>query len=133
MPDGTKTIFNYIGENFGGFGPPQPRGQVLPNIMGKPLNILTNKRYMRMAASSAGFDLGGLAYGVGLMPKSAIEPERVLSPRETAAFERLVDALTGGKIGATRGDVTINAPFTMVTDGREGAEQAHDRLLALLS
>lgn len=40
------------------------------------------------------FDSGGLARGLGYMPKRTIAPERVLSPRQTVAFERLVDGLT---------------------------------------
>ncbi len=36
------------------------------------------------------FDQGGVARGVGLMPKGIIEPERVLSPRQNNAFEEMV-------------------------------------------
>lgn len=35
----------------------------------------------------AAYDRGGLASGKGLMPKATLKPERVLSPRQTAAFE----------------------------------------------
>lgn len=37
-------------------------------------------------------DQGGLARGTGLMSKQVIQPERVLSPRHTIAFERMVAA-----------------------------------------
>lgn len=40
------------------------------------------------------YDQGGIARGVGAMLKNTIAPERVLSPRQTRAFDRLVDALT---------------------------------------
>ncbi|MFR9806922.1 transglycosylase SLT domain-containing protein [Pseudonocardia sp. RS010] len=40
------------------------------------------------------YDEGGVARGKGVMAKATLEPERVLSPRQTAAFERLVDELT---------------------------------------
>ena len=40
----------------------------------------------------AGYDLGGLADGIGLMPKHILDPERVLSPRQTEAFEAWMDA-----------------------------------------
>ena len=40
------------------------------------------------------FDSGGVASGTGFMPKNIIEPERVLSPEQTALFEALVQALT---------------------------------------
>lgn len=39
------------------------------------------------------FDRGGRANGIGYMPKNTIAPERVLSPRQTAAFEKLVPAI----------------------------------------
>ena len=35
------------------------------------------------------YDLGGMANGVGLLSKATLEPERVLSPRQTKAFENL--------------------------------------------
>ncbi|MDL9938678.1 phage tail tape measure protein [Gordonia sp. ABSL1-1] len=37
------------------------------------------------------YDQGGLANGLGLLPKNVIKPERVLSPRHTDAFETMVD------------------------------------------
>jgi len=76
------------------------------------------------------FDEGGLAVGTGLMPKATIQPERVLSPQQTASFERLVDVLSAGRFGG--GGTTIHAPFTVVGSER-GAREARDRLLALMS
>jgi hypothetical protein len=35
------------------------------------------------------FDDGGVANGLGMMPKDTIEPERVLSPQQTKAFDKL--------------------------------------------
>ena len=75
------------------------------------------------------FDEGGVARGVGVMPKATIQPERVLSPRQTASFERLVDALSTGRGAST---TTIHAPFTVIGSERGGRE-AHDRLLALMN
>jgi len=49
------------------------------------------------------FDEGGVAGGVGLLGKNTIEPERVLSPRQTAAFENLVSVLTSAPAGASAG------------------------------
>ena len=43
-----------------------------------------------------GYDLGGIASGIGLMPKHILDPERVLSPRQTEAFEAWMDA--GAKV-----------------------------------
>lgn len=39
------------------------------------------------------YDQGGIANGTGMMAKNTIEPERVLSPQQTAAFEALVPFL----------------------------------------
>ncbi|MEU7814133.1 NlpC/P60 family protein [Pseudonocardia sp. NPDC049154] len=40
------------------------------------------------------YDRGGIAKDKGLLAKATVEPERVLSPRQTAAFERLVDVIS---------------------------------------
>ncbi|NMI00726.1 hypothetical protein [Pseudonocardia acidicola] len=40
------------------------------------------------------YDAGGIADGRGVMAKATLAPERVLSPRQTAAFERLVDVIS---------------------------------------
>lgn len=76
------------------------------------------------------FDEGGIASGTGLMPKATIAPERVLSPNQTALFERMVTALENGKT-PSGGDTHIHAPFT-VTGGASGGKAAHNRLLELL-
>ncbi len=39
------------------------------------------------------FDRGGLAVGRGLIPKQTLQPERVLPPRETVVYEKLLAAL----------------------------------------
>lgn len=44
------------------------------------------------------YDQGGLAEGLGLLPKATIKPERVLSPRQTKAFENLISNLTTNPI-----------------------------------
>jgi hypothetical protein len=77
------------------------------------------------------FDDGGLAAGIGLMPKATIAPERVLSPSQTAAFE---DWMRAGARGASTSTstTTIHAPFT-VLGGQQAGEQVRDRLLALMS
>lgn len=40
------------------------------------------------------YDQGGIASGPGLLAKRTLDPERVLSPRQTVAFERLVDTVS---------------------------------------
>lgn len=39
------------------------------------------------------YDQGGIASGKGMMPKNTLEPERVLSPAQTRAFEALIPFL----------------------------------------
>jgi len=38
------------------------------------------------------YDLGGIASGMGMLPKYTVEPERVLSPQHTIAFDKMVAA-----------------------------------------
>ncbi|QDF17556.1 tape measure protein [Gordonia phage Yago84] len=79
------------------------------------------------------FDDGGVANGVGFMPKAVIAPERVLSPSNTKSFDRFVDLLAKGEVGLGNGrTTTIHAPFT-VTGGEGGGKAARDRLLELMS
>lgn len=51
----------------------------------------------RGKAYQGGFDLGGIMRGRGFMPKYTASPERVLSPRQTAAFERWMGGGGGGR------------------------------------
>jgi phage-related protein len=74
------------------------------------------------------FDSGGVAIGKGLMPKDIVEPERVLSPRQTQLFDRMVTALESGQ---GRGVSTVNAPITYIGAGGPQAVQSH--LLDLLN
>ncbi|QNL30151.1 tape measure protein [Gordonia phage Mariokart] len=79
------------------------------------------------------FDDGGVATGVGLMPKAVIAPERVLSPSNTRSFDKFVDLLARGDVGLGGGrTTTIHAPFTVV-GGESGGKDARDRLLELMS
>jgi len=41
------------------------------------------------------YDDGGIANGIGPMMKNTLKPERVLSPRQTTAFENLIPMLSG--------------------------------------
>lgn len=47
----------------------------------------------RLLSSTGVFDRGGLARGIGFLPKATIQPERVLSPQMTPLFERFVGLL----------------------------------------
>ena len=80
-------------------------------------------------AGAATFDSGGVASGVGMMPKATLRPERVLSPGQTASFDRLVAALEGGN--GRYGTTTLHAPIT-VMGGETSGQQVRDHLLMLL-
>lgn len=81
-----------------------------------------------VAAGLDSFDSGGVATGIGIMPKNTIAPERVLSPQQTASFDRLVDAIAGGKDGGKR--IEVHAPMSF--SGPQATKQGADHLLSLL-
>ena len=89
--------------------------------------VLVSGLAIGAGAAIDSFDSGGIAPGIGLMPKNTIEPERVLSPRQTEDFGRLVDILDGR---GRRGNTTINAPIHVVGGGNPAA--IGDHLLSLL-
>lgn len=67
-------------------------------------------------------DRGGLARGIGWMPKLTSKPERVLSPQQTESFDRLVDQM--GK-GTASGLTLIHQGDVRVWDGDDyGRRQA---------
>lgn len=80
----------------------------------------------RLLSSTGVFDLGGIAGGMGWMRKAVIEPERTLSPRQTVAFEKMVDrdfvALDGTR-NAGRGEGTT---VVINIDGQEVMRQRLD-------
>jgi phage-related protein len=51
---------------------------------------------LRFRNANGWYDQGGLAAGRGIMMKDIISPERVLSARQTRAFELLVDTISPG-------------------------------------
>jgi hypothetical protein len=129
---GTKAIFDFARQNFPGLSrtllagfAQRTRPVPFPDLTGQPLGSLP-------LFVNTNFDNGGVAYGTGLMPKATIPPERVLSTRQTVAFERFVDALTSGDTAVGSSTTVINAPMHVVA-GPDQPEQIHDRLLALLS
>jgi phage-related protein len=70
------------------------------------------------------FDSGGLASGRGLMFKDVMSPERVLSPQQTLAFDRLVrilDARPG--ITGSRGGIgqTVQKHYHLTVHNAEGS------------
>ncbi|MFG2678297.1 phage tail tape measure protein [Streptomyces sp. NPDC048392] len=86
-------------------GPYRNTGPFMYGVSTAPLaNIYASMRYALGAYGSlpsaynraGGYDSGGLARGVGFLPKNTPKPERVLSPRQTASFDRLVDLVAQG-------------------------------------
>jgi hypothetical protein len=108
-----------------------PITMALTTILGGLATVFTG-----IFGAAGTFDDGGRSSGrKGFLPKATIKPERVLSPSQTASFERLVDALTSGRVNPDGGGgnrVTIHAPFTVV-GGEQGGRQVRDSLMALLS
>ncbi len=64
------------------------------------------KNWISVMTRPGGYDSGGLARGLGFLPKYTPKPERVLSPRQTASFEQLVDLLARGGLGPGGGQFT---------------------------
>lgn len=82
---------------------------------------------------SGAFDQGGVARGVGMMPKATIRPERVLSPQQTVLFERMISALERSPGGAAGGSPTyVNAEIN-VAGGAQAGENVRAGLLELMS
>ncbi len=72
------------------------------------------------------FDGGGVAYGTGMMPKFTSRPERVLSPEQTEAFDRLVTVLDRQGVGAGV-SVSVSADAGLA---QQYAEQVAERTVA---
>lgn len=82
------------------------------------------------------FDEGGIAQGVGYMPKGTLAPERVLSPQQTASFDRLVDSLTSNRVAVGSGpqrQITIHAGGISVSGGEGAGQRVVDELLSLVT
>ena len=64
-----------------------------------PFDVISplGKSYDPTKAKRLGFDMGGIMRGRGFMPKYTGAPERVLSPRQTAAFESWMGRGGGGE------------------------------------
>ncbi|EIU63111.1 hypothetical protein MM1S1540310_3007 [Mycobacteroides abscessus subsp. bolletii 1S-154-0310] len=78
------------------------------------------------------FDRGGLARGVGMMPKATIRPERVLSPQQTILFERMIAALERNPGGASGNPTYVTAQIN-VEGGPRAGENVRAGLLELMS
>lgn len=116
---------------FGGAGAAaifDPITSILTGIFGPLLGLFGG---IGSAIGFPSFDSGGVAPGIGFLPKATVQPERVLSPQQTASFDRLVSALDSGRIRAGERSTVIHAPIT-VLGGTAAGENVRDRLLALI-
>lgn len=105
---------------------------------------LTASLPLRMASANAvykamgwgTFDRGGIASGVGMLPKATPLPERVLSPTQTGLFERLIQVLErGASAGVSAGgrpvQVEQNFYGSMLPNPEQQAGMRRDLAMAL--
>lgn len=92
-------MFQFLDSTWGGYGIPKtsdPRlqtiagGRYIAGRYGNPANALA------FHLRNNWYDRGGMLQSGRTAVNKSGKPERVLSPRQTSSFERLVDALTGG-------------------------------------
>ncbi|MEU1550198.1 hypothetical protein [Nocardia sp. NPDC005745] len=101
-------------------------GAVVGAALAGAAAVFTSVLAVGAGAAIDSFDSGGVASGIGFLPKNTIAPERVLSPRQTESFDRLVAALEG-----QRGNRSVHAPIT-VYSGPGAGQDIQNRLLTLL-
>lgn len=70
------------------------------------------------------YDQGGMASGRGWMRKNIVHPERVLSPDQTAAFERLVNWLTTSRGIGSQGGTSVDTIRAAIQNGIRDAVAA---------
>lgn len=105
---------------------------------------LTASLPLRMASANAvykamgwgTFDQGGVATGVGMLPKGTPLPERVLSPKQTDLFDRLIHVLergSGGGYASGGRPVQVEQNFygSMMPNPEQQAGMRRDLALAL--
>lgn len=116
IPQGLVDLHNlkppYYGERISGYGATAKfKGGDPKTQIAWGLNYIKNRYGSPQKAweywqRNGSYDMGGIARGTGFLPKATPLPERVLNPRQTVAFERLVDALE--KQGGTPGGQVVN-------------------------
>jgi len=110
--DPSRGLMQTIGGTFNAYaGPFRGRGiyDPLANIYaGVNYAMHTyGRNWVNVMTRPGGYDSGGVATGVGFLPKYTPKPERVLSPRQTASFDRLVALLERGGMGAGGSEVRV--------------------------
>jgi hypothetical protein len=79
----------------------------------------------RHSQATGWYDQGGLARGIGVMPKRTIAPERVLSPQQTESFDRLTRVLE--RNGGTSGGPMVNIEKLVTHDEKAAARAIEER------
>lgn len=146
----SKGLMQVIDPTFAAYRDPQ----FPDNIWDPRANIAASMRYAMSRYGSlpaaydraGGYHSGGLmGMGEGWFHKTAIEPERVLSPRQTRSFDDLVGWLTttpepeirgqasgtGGSYGGVRREVHVTQNIH-TSDPKTAGDQAADKLTALI-
>jgi len=126
-------LMQVIGPTFRAYaGKYAKTGPFLYGVSVNPLaNIYASMRYAlaRYGSLSAaygragGYDRGGLAMRAGWIPKYTNQPERILSPRQTALFERMI---TGGGVARTAapaGSTVVIEKLVLENHGVIGSRQ----------
>lgn len=127
-------------------------GGVLEQLLGAPISAALEIPLAMIGALTGGlsglfaplaaivgglsFDEGGVAHGMGLMPKATIRPERVLSPQQTASFDRLVawlDRNQGSGGPGSQTIVQIGEGAIQVAGGPEAGRNVASGLMELMS
>lgn len=110
-------LMQVIRGTYAAYRPHPDHGPFMNGVSINPFdNIYAGLNYARHRYGSiayamdkpGGYDRGGRAVGRGYMVKDTLRPERVLSPRQTEAFERLVELLERGGVGGGRELVHID-------------------------
>lgn len=92
--------------------------------------VFTSTLAIGAGAAIDAFDSGGLAVGKGLLVKDTNLHERVLSPRETASYDRL--GLIADHLERSRGrQIIVQSPINL-SGSRATPEQVQDSLLKLM-
>lgn len=125
---------------FGGGGGANIFGGLLGSLTGlltAPLKLLGGGLFaplLSLFGGLASFDSGGVASGIGFMPKATLQPERVLSPSNTIAFDKLpdrLDRLARALEGNQGVGNYVHAPIT-VMGGAQAGEQVRESLMELM-
>lgn len=137
--NGLSSLFAHLSQRLVSAGqmvrPGQQVGAVgsMGNSTGPHLHAEFSRNGSTFNPASLGlFDFGGLAKGAGLMAKGP-QPERVLSPRQTEAFERAMDRGFGGlpdTLVLRVGDREFTAYVDERADGRIASNQRSAKIHA---